>query len=77
MSLPYLKNNANECYFLDDFMPVPNNLVSGKSGSTSLRYYTYLTANYKEWKNQKEIILSFYSNDGACWSLYEELAISD
>ncbi len=75
LSLPYLKNSGNECYYLDEFMPVPNNLVSGKSGSTSLRYYTYLGANYKDWKNQKQVILSFYSHDGTCWSLYEELAI--
>ena len=46
--LPFIKNSANECYFLDEFMPVPDNLVSGKSGGLKLRYYTYNKASYKD-----------------------------
>lgn len=69
--LPFLKNTPNECYYLDDFMPAPNNMVSGKSGSLNLRYYTYNGASYKDWQDQ-QIILSFYSKDGRCWSLFEE-----
>src|SRR5690349_10250226 len=30
--LPFLKNTPNECYYLDEFMPVPDGLVSGKNG---------------------------------------------
>jgi len=74
--LPFLKNSANECYFLDEFMPVPDGLVSGKSGALDLRYYSYKIANYKEWRN-KEIMLSFYSKNGHCWSLYEEYYVTD
>lgn len=69
--IPFLKNSANECYYLDEFMPVPDGLVSGKSGALDLRYYTYQTANYKEWR-LKGIMLSFYSRNGRCWSLFEE-----
>jgi hypothetical protein len=74
--LPYLKNTENECYYLDDFMPTPNNLVSGKAGSLSLRYYSYNSATYKEWQN-KQIVLTFYSKDDHCWSLFEEYYIAD
>lgn len=69
--LPFLKNSPNECYFLDEFMPAPNNLVTGRSGSLNLRYYTYNLATYKEWPKHR-IILSFYSTDLQCWSLFEE-----
>ncbi|NRA44430.1 MAG: hypothetical protein HRU09_05690 [Oligoflexales bacterium] len=74
--LPFLKNTPNECYYLDDFMPVPNNMVTGKSGSLSLRYYTYNAASYKDWQ-EKQIILSFYSKDSRCWSLFEEYYVLD
>ena len=75
--LPFLKNSPNECYFLDEFMPAPNNLVTGRSGSLNLRYYTYNLATYKEWGKHR-IILSFYSTDLQCWSLFEEFyAVSD
>jgi hypothetical protein len=76
VSLPFLKNSANECYFLDEFMPVPDGLVSGRSGSLDLRYYNYKTANYKEWR-LKGIMLSFYSKNGRCWSLFEEYYIAE
>ena len=74
--LPFLKNTPNECYYLDDFMPVPNNMVTGKSGSLSLRYYTYNAASYKDWQ-ESQIILSFYSRDSRCWSLFEEYYVLD
>ncbi len=74
--VPFLKNSANECYFLDEFMPLPDGLVSGKSGALDLRYYSYRTANYKEWR-LKQIMLSFYSKNGKCWSLFEEYYIAE
>lgn len=74
--LPFLKNSPNECYFLDEFMPVPDGLVSGKSGSLDLRYYSYKMANYKEWR-LKGIMLSFYSKNGRCWSLFEEYYLAE
>jgi hypothetical protein len=74
--LPSLKNTPNECYYLDEFMPVPDGLVAGKNGSLDLRYYTYKTANYKEWR-LKEIMLSFYSKNGKCWSLFEEYYVAE
>lgn len=74
--LPFLRNSPNECYYLDDFMPVPDGLVTGKSGSLDLRYYSYKTANYKEW-SMKAIMLSFYSRNGRCWSLFEEYYIAE
>lgn len=74
--LPFMKNSPNECYFLDDFMPTPDGLVSGKSGSLDLRYYSYRTANYKEWR-LKEVMLSFYSKNGRCWSLFEEYYVGE
>lgn len=76
VALPFLKNTPNECYYLDDFMPVPNNMVTGKSGSLSLRYYTYNGASYKDWQ-ENQVILSFYSKDGRCWSLFEEYFVVD
>lgn len=69
--VPYIKNSSNECYYLDEFMPVPDSMVSGESGALKLRYYTFAYANYKEWNN-REVILSFYSRDDKCWSLFEE-----
>jgi hypothetical protein len=74
--IPFLKNTPNECYFLDEFMPVPDGLVSGKNGSLDLRYYTYKTANYKDWR-LKGVMLSFYSRNGRCWSLFEEYYIAE
>ena len=71
LTLPFIKNSGNECYYLDEFMPVPDSLVTGKSGAMSLRHYTYNAANYKDWES-KQVILSFYSNDDRCWSLFEE-----
>ncbi|MBP6217671.1 MAG: hypothetical protein KA436_03675 [Oligoflexales bacterium] len=72
--LPYIKNTANECYYLDEFMPTPNHLVTGKAGSLNLRYYTYNSASYKDWR-EKQIVLSFYSKDERCWSLFEEFFV--
>lgn len=69
--LPFIRNSANECYYLDEFMPLPDGMVTGKSGTLSLRYYTYQAANYKDWED-KQIVLSFYSVDDRCWSLFEE-----
>lgn len=74
INLPYMRNIANECYYLDEFMPVPDALVKGRNGQLNLRYYTYRTANYKEFKDQS-LILSFYSQDEKCWSLFEELLV--
>ena len=71
VQVPYIRNSANECYYLDEFMPVPDSLVSGESGAMKLRYYTYNFANYKDWAD-REIVLSFYSRDDKCWSLFEE-----
>lgn len=71
LSLPFIKNSPNECYYLDEFMPTPDNLVTGKTGALSLRYYSYDKATFKDWSRSK-IILSFYSGDERCWSLFEE-----
>lgn len=71
VQLPYMKNSSNECYFLDEFMPTPDALITGRSGNLSLRYYSYKGATYKQWENTR-INLSFYSNDTRCWSLFEE-----
>ena len=76
VNVPYLKNNANECYFLDDFMPTPDGMVSGRSGALNLRYYSYKIASYKELKSVK-INLAFYSSDQRCWSLFEEFYTKD
>ena len=48
--VPYMKNSSNECYFLDDFMPTPDSMTTGRNGNLSLRYYSYKMANYKDWK---------------------------
>ena len=71
VQLPYMKNSSNECYFLDEFMPTPDSLITGRSGNLSLRYYSYKGATYKQWDNTR-INLSFYSHDMRCWSLFEE-----
>jgi hypothetical protein len=71
LALPFIKNSANECYYLDEFMPTPDSMVTGRTGSLSLRYYTYKLATFKDWQ-RKKIILSFYSQDERCWSLFEE-----
>lgn len=76
VQLPFIKNTANECYYLDEFMPVPDSLVSGQSGQMKLRYYTYRAANYKDWDN-RHVVLSFYSRDDRCWSLFEEYYVKD
>ena len=76
ITLPFVKNSANECYFLDDFMPIPDSLVTGKSGALSLRYYTYNDALYKDW-DVSDVVLSFYSRDDLCWSLFEEYFIEN
>ncbi|MEI6397420.1 MAG: hypothetical protein WCO71_01500 [Pseudomonadota bacterium] len=75
VQVPYMKNSSNECYYLDDFMPTPDALITGRNGNLSLRYYSYKAATYKEWDNTK-INLSFYSNDMRCWSLFEEFYTS-
>jgi hypothetical protein len=74
--VPFIKNSPNECYYVDEFMPVPDGLVTGKTGALSLRYYSYKVANYKEWQ-KKHIILSFYSTDDRCWSLFEEYNVQE
>jgi hypothetical protein len=71
VQVPYMKNSSNECYFLDDFMPTPDAMTTGRNGNLSLRYYSYKMANYKEYIKSR-INLSFYSNDSRCWSLFEE-----
>ncbi|MDD1422557.1 hypothetical protein MEO40_26305, partial [Dolichospermum sp. ST_sed1] len=74
LDLPFIKNTPEECYYLDEFMPAPDSMVPGKTGALSLRYYTYKLANYKDWA-KKQVILSFYSADDMCWSLFEEYYI--
>jgi hypothetical protein len=76
VAIPFLKNSANECYYLDDFMPVPTEMVTGRTGSMDLRYYNYRLANYKEWQ-LTGIMLKFYSRNGRCWSLFEEYYIAE
>lgn len=76
ISLPFLKNSANECYYLDEFMPIPTEMVTGRTGSMDLRYYNYKLANYKEWQ-LTGIMLKFYSRNGRCWSLFEEYYIAE
>ena len=65
VQLPYFRNSSNECYYLDEFMPVPDSLVAGKYGRLNLRYYTYKEATYKE-MDSTYIVLSFYSQDDRC-----------
>jgi len=74
--LPFIKNSPNECYYLDEFMPTPDHMVSGKSGYLTLRYYTYQNASFKDW-SKRQITLSFYSSDQKCWSLFEEYYTGD
>jgi len=76
VQLPFLKNSAEECYFLDEFMPLPDRMVTGQAGLMGLRYYSYNAANYKDWKDNK-IVLAFYSRDDRCWSLFEEYYVVD
>lgn len=71
VSIPFMRMEASECYFVDDFMPTPDNLVTGRSGGLFLRYYVYRSAIYKIWEDEK-IMLAFYSRDNRCWSLFEE-----
>lgn len=75
VNLPFLRlEQAGECYFVDDFMPTPDSLVSGKTSSLFLRYYTYWNARYKYWSNVG-VLLAFYSRDERCWALFEEYAL--
>ncbi len=76
VNLPFIKNSANECYYLDEFMPTPDGMVTGKSGLLSLRYYNYKAANYKDW-DERNVVLSFYSSDDRCWSLFEEYYVKN
>lgn len=71
LDIPFIKNTPDECYYLDEFMPVPDRMVPGRTGSLGLRYYTYNLASYKDWE-RKKITLSFYSADNLCWHLFEE-----
>lgn len=74
--LPFLKNSPSECYFLDEFMPIPSSIVHGKTAGLGLRYYTYKAAYYKDWP-ERQVILSFYSKDQKCWTLFEEYYLAD
>lgn len=75
VNLPFLRlEQAGECYFVDDFLPTPDSLVSGKTSNLFLRYYTYWNANYKYW-TEVGVMLAFYSRDTRCWSLFEEYAL--
>lgn len=73
VSLPFLRMEPSECYYVDDFMPTPDNLVTGRNGGLYLRYYTYTNAIYKIW-NKEKLMLAFFSKDNRCWSLFEEYA---
>lgn len=72
--LPALRSSAEECYYLDEFLPTPDHLVTGRSGGLFVRYYTFRKALYKVWSG-RDIELSFYSNDNECWSLFAENVI--
>ena len=75
VSLPFMRlEQGGECYFIDDFMPTPDSLVTGRTTGLYLRYYTYWNANYKSWA-ELGIMLSFYSRDSRCWSLFEEYVL--
>jgi len=76
VQLPFLKNSAEECYYLDEFMPLPSRMVTGQAGALGLRYYSYNAATYKDWQDNR-IVLAFYSRDDRCWSLFEEYYIVD
>jgi hypothetical protein len=70
--IPFMElADSGECYYIDDFLPIPIALVEGKSGGLYIRHYSYSSAIYK---NNKEvnIMLSFYSQDKRCCALYEE-----
>ena len=69
--LPFMRMDGSECYYLDDFMPTPDNMVSGKSSGLFLRYYTFRSATYKTWESER-VMLAFFSRDNRCWSLFEE-----
>jgi hypothetical protein len=75
VNLPFIKNSANECYYIDEFMPMPDSMTTGRSDGLNLRYYNYKIAKYKDWDNSP-IILAFYSRDGYCWSLFEEYYVA-
>lgn len=75
IELPFMRMEPQECYYLDDFMPTPDKLVTGLSNGLYLRYYTYNSAIYKFWEKEK-VMLAFYSRDQRCWSLFEEYAKS-
>ncbi len=75
VDLPFMRMEPAECYYVDDFLPTPDNMVTGRSGGLFLRYYTYNSAIYKFWKEEK-VMLAFYSRDQRCWSLFEEYATS-
>jgi hypothetical protein len=75
VSLPFMRlESGGECYFIDDFMPTPDTIVYGKTSGLYLRYYTYWNARYKYW-SEVGIMLSFYSRDSRCWSLFEEYVL--
>jgi hypothetical protein len=73
--LPFMRMDGGECYYLDDFMPTPDNMVSGKSAGLFLRYYTFRSATYKVWDRER-VMLAFFSRDNRCWSLFEEYSSS-
>ena len=75
VTLPYLRLESSECYYLDDFIPTPDTLVTGKNNGLFLRYYTYKLANYKSW-TERNLMLSFYSRDNRCWSLFDEALLT-
>ncbi len=76
VNLPFLRlAPSGECYYIDDFLPTPDTMVTGRSGGLNLRYYTYWTARYKTWADVG-IMLSFYSKDTRCWSLFEEYVLA-
>ena len=74
VELPFLRMEPTECYFLDEFLPTPDSLVTGRAKGLYLRYYTFNTAVYKIWEKEK-IFLAFFSKDNRCWSLFEEYRI--
>jgi hypothetical protein len=75
VSLPFMRlEQGGECYYIDDFMPTPDSLVTGKTTGLYLRYYTYWFAKYKYW-SEVGIMLSFYSKDSRCWALFEEYVL--
>ena len=75
VEIPFMRMEPSECYYLDDFLPTPDSLVTGKNAGMYLRYYTFNSAIYKFWREEK-VMLAFYSRDQRCWSLFEEYATS-